>query len=109
MEEFKMSDYIAHHGIIGQKWGVRRFQNPDGTLTEAGRKHYGYESKRTNSKVSELTDTGRGERNKVLKDTNNSARDAIQGTIKTAKSANRIANKAEEIKYTKKACLLSML
>ena len=30
---------MAHHGIKGQKWGVRRFQNPDGTLTEAGKKH----------------------------------------------------------------------
>lgn len=25
-------DYLAHHGIKGQKWGVRHFQNPDGTL-----------------------------------------------------------------------------
>lgn len=29
--------YLVHHGIKGQKWGVRRFQNPDGTLTPAGR------------------------------------------------------------------------
>lgn len=29
---------IKHHDIKGQKWGVRRYQNPDGTLTEAGRK-----------------------------------------------------------------------
>jgi hypothetical protein len=34
-------DYIAHHGILGQKWGIRRYQNPDGSLTEEGRKRYG--------------------------------------------------------------------
>ena len=29
---------LYHHGIKGQKWGVRRFQNPDGTLTDAGKR-----------------------------------------------------------------------
>lgn len=29
--------YLAHHGIKGQKWGERRFQNPDGTYTEEGK------------------------------------------------------------------------
>jgi predicted secreted protein len=33
-------DYLAHHGILGQKWGVRRYQNPDGSLTNAGKKRY---------------------------------------------------------------------
>lgn len=38
----KQYEYIAHHGIKGQKWGVRRYQNPDGTLTDEGRRRYGY-------------------------------------------------------------------
>ena len=32
--------YLAHHGIKGQKWGVRRYQNSDGSLTNKGLKRY---------------------------------------------------------------------
>ena len=32
---------LSHHGILGQKWGVRRFQNEDRTWTEAGKERYG--------------------------------------------------------------------
>ena len=32
------SNELYHHGIKGQRWGIRRYQNPDGTLTEAGKK-----------------------------------------------------------------------
>lgn len=37
-----MSLYLAHHGIKGMKWGVRRYQNFDGSYTSAGRKRYGF-------------------------------------------------------------------
>lgn len=35
------NDWLMHHGIKGQKWGIRRYQNPDGTLTAEGRERYG--------------------------------------------------------------------
>ncbi len=34
-------DYLAHHGVKGQKWGERNYQNTDGSLTAEGRQHYG--------------------------------------------------------------------
>lgn len=32
--------YLAHHGVNGQKWGIRRYQNKDGSLTPKGKKKY---------------------------------------------------------------------
>lgn len=37
---------LAHHGIKGQRWGVRRFQNANGSLTSAGKKRYDKKVKR---------------------------------------------------------------
>lgn len=38
-------EYIEHHGVKNQRWGVRRYQNPDGSLTELGRRRLGFGTK----------------------------------------------------------------
>lgn len=44
LPSYKDDLYLAHHGIKGQKWGVRRFQNSDGSYTSAGKNRYGGKS-----------------------------------------------------------------
>ena len=53
---------VCHWGILGQKWGVRRYQNPDGTLTELGKQHYG----RKFTKKLEKADKSDGSKNSAL-------------------------------------------
>ncbi len=54
-EDNRFSKYIPetsleHHGILGQKWGIRRFQNSDGSLTPEGRTRYKRSELRADSK-----------------------------------------------------------
>lgn len=56
--DITFSDELYHHGILGQKWGIRRYQNKDGSLTEAGKK-----------RLSKYTDIG--QKNNIFEKTTN--------------------------------------
>lgn len=54
---------MYHHGIKGQRWGIRRYQNKDGTLTEAGQRRYERDIRENNAKkkdnrIKDLEETG---------------------------------------------------
>lgn len=66
---------LYHHGIKGQRWGVRRYQNPDGSLTSKGKQRYSDEERKKNgqelneaiSRSRSHRDTGRPSAEEVWK------------------------------------------
>lgn len=77
--------YLAHHGILGMRWGVRRYQNADGSLTAAGRNRYGIKSTKEykNERIEKYKKEGY---NKLT------ARTKANEDVSYAKKAYRMAN-----------------
>lgn len=60
---------LEHHGILGMRWGIRRYQNPDGTLTAEGRERYGgktHVDELSDDERLDLQEAGRRDRNKKI-------------------------------------------
>ena len=92
------SDELAHHGIKGQKWGVRRYQNKDGTLTAAGKKRISKQYKKEAQKA--MSDLSK-QHEKMYIDAHNKAADYMnRGGIEKFNSEQR---KKYGKKYTDRA------
>ena len=98
-----MSNYLAHHGILGMKWGVRRFQNPDGSLTAAGQKRYA-KAEKTAKTAKKINDEMFSQNIKVGKDKSpiSPAEQIAKKSSQAIDGAKDIAKSAENIRRTKK-------
>lgn len=91
-------DYLEHFGVQGMKWGVRRYENYDGTLTTAGKRRYGHlESAVANAKNDVGRETAQAKlRSAINKGAQNDTRSAGQ----IAREGSNVANSMNQIART---------
>lgn len=102
------NDELYHYGVEGQKWGVRRYQNPDGSLTPAGRKHYSKQAKKDAKEYARAKmfyGEGAGTRRKLIKATveERSKNDFYKQEFDRYLNEQDMSEHAEKAKHERKA------
>jgi len=93
------NDVLIHHGILGQKWGVRRFQNKDGSLTAAGRRR---EARNITKRLNEMDKSTVMDKRSYHEHSAKATRYANKiNKLASKKQTNRRINKIEDLRSKK--------
>lgn len=86
---------LYHHGVKGMAWGVRRYQNEDGSYTEEGRKHYGIGEPRKHNDDSDKVAAAAGVKFRELAELNEKKKAAERALMKNPKKFEKSAERQE--------------
>lgn len=97
--DYIYKNYLAHSGVPGMKWGKRRFQNEDGTLTEEGKLHYQRLQNNSRLAVQETSDEDRELSNQAITRETSEVPEHMEPTPKiSSKSQQETQKKLNDLK-----------